>query len=111
MASRTRSSNSEKKWQTGLQAPGRDGYCTITPNVTSVYVPVTRYVYKNAGKANNRRVVGGTAIRAGSSSGNPSMQTHHHHRRCNNMYNVRCIPTLGTSWCSGVQDEFVEIQR
>ena len=35
---------------TGSGEPGRDGYCSVQPNVTSVYIPVARYMFRsNAG--------------------------------------------------------------
>ena len=47
---------------------GRDGYCTIEPNVTDVYVPVTRYVYKASSKGANQCTIGGPAWRGGGST-------------------------------------------
>ena len=42
---------------------GRDGYCTIEPNATDVYVPVTRYVSRGLGS--NKCTIGGPAWRGG----------------------------------------------
>eukprot|EP01060_Flectonema_neradi_P018700 TRINITY_DN255_c0_g2_i1.p1 TRINITY_DN255_c0_g2~~TRINITY_DN255_c0_g2_i1.p1 ORF type:complete len:1105 (+),score=243.10 TRINITY_DN255_c0_g2_i1:106-3420(+) len=53
--------------------PGRDGYCTIKPNVTDVYIPVTRYVYRRWG-GGDKCTVGGAAARAGGGNG-ASMNT------------------------------------
>ena len=47
---------------------GRDGYCTIEPNVTDVYVPVTRYVHRVGGNLVNKCTVGGPAWRGGSAN-------------------------------------------
>ena len=47
---------------------GRDGYCTIEPNVTDVYVPVTRYVHRVSGNIANKCTVGGPAWRGGSAN-------------------------------------------
>ena len=33
-------------------SPGRDGFCTIEPNATDVYIPVTRFVYRKSTNAN-----------------------------------------------------------
>ncbi|KAJ9461165.1 hypothetical protein DIPPA_28912 [Diplonema papillatum] len=43
--------------------PGRDGYCTILPNATSVYLPLTRYVHQGFGRINNLCATGGPANR------------------------------------------------
>ena len=54
--------------------PGRDGYCTIKPNVTDVYIPVTRYVFRGYGVSASKCTVGGAAARPTGSPGT-SMDT------------------------------------
>eukprot|EP01060_Flectonema_neradi_P018698 TRINITY_DN255_c0_g1_i1.p1 TRINITY_DN255_c0_g1~~TRINITY_DN255_c0_g1_i1.p1 ORF type:complete len:1153 (+),score=221.50 TRINITY_DN255_c0_g1_i1:109-3459(+) len=54
--------------------PGRDGYCTIKPNTTDVYIPVFRYTYRRWGADANKCTVGGSATRAGGTPGT-SMNT------------------------------------
>ncbi|KAJ9465094.1 hypothetical protein DIPPA_26071 [Diplonema papillatum] len=55
---------------------GKNGYCTMQPNVTSVYIPVTRYVYRKWGDSANKCTLGGPANRGASASAtNPTMMS------------------------------------
>eukprot|EP01060_Flectonema_neradi_P007809 TRINITY_DN1551_c0_g1_i5.p1 TRINITY_DN1551_c0_g1~~TRINITY_DN1551_c0_g1_i5.p1 ORF type:complete len:1327 (+),score=322.51 TRINITY_DN1551_c0_g1_i5:47-4027(+) len=47
---------------------GKDGYCTIEPNMTDVYIPVTRYVHRKSAATANKCTVGGPAWRGGTAN-------------------------------------------
>eukprot|EP01064_Diplonema_japonicum_P013228 TRINITY_DN20730_c0_g1_i1.p1 TRINITY_DN20730_c0_g1~~TRINITY_DN20730_c0_g1_i1.p1 ORF type:complete len:1139 (+),score=327.72 TRINITY_DN20730_c0_g1_i1:46-3462(+) len=80
---------------TGLAGSnGLNGYCTIEPNTTEIYIPVTRYAYRQSGSTANSCVIGGSALRGGAASASgPSMLTRDvitdmNCRWTSNMYNA-----------------------